>query len=130
MGADSVDGIVGLGQVSLHIRDTERATRFFEQTLGLRHLYTSGDLVFFDCGGVRLCLQRTTQEKWRPGSILYFRVADIDARHAELVERGVAFEAPPHLVHRHDSGVEEWMAFFPDSEGNRLALMSEVGAAA
>ena len=130
MGADSADGIVGLGQVSLHIRDTDRATRFFEQTLGLRHLYTYGDLVFFDCGGVRLYLQRTTEDKWRTGSILYFRVADIEARHAELVEQGVTFEGPPHLVHRHDSGVEEWMAFFPDSEGNTLALMAEVGAAA
>ena len=130
MGADAVGGIVGLGQVSLHIRDADRATRFFGRTLGLRHLYSFGDLVFFDCGGVRLYLQRTTDEKWRASSILYFRVADIDARHAELVEQGVAFEGPPQLVHRHDSGVEEWMAFFSDSEGNTLALMAEVGAAA
>ncbi len=130
MGADAVGGIVGLGQVSLHIRDTDRATRFFEQSLGLRHLYTYGDLVFFDCAGVRLYLQRTTEEKWRPGSILYFRVADIDARYAELLEQGIAFESPPHLIHRHDSGVEEWMAFFSDGEGNTLALMAEVGAAA
>ncbi len=130
MGADSVDGIVGLGQVSLLIRDTARATGFFEQTLGLRHLYTYGDLVFFDCAGTRLYLQRVPDEKWRPASILYFRVPDIDARYAEMLEQGVAFEGPPHLIHRHDSGVEEWMAFFSDSEGNSLALMAEVGAAA
>lgn len=66
------------------------------------------------------------EEKWRPGSVVYFRVADIEARHRELVGRGVVFEGAPHLVHRHDSGIEEWMAFFTDSEGNTLALMAQV----
>ena len=41
------------------------------------------------------------------------------------VGRGVRFEAEPHLVAKlpdHDL----WLAFFQDSEGNFLALMSEV----
>jgi predicted enzyme related to lactoylglutathione lyase len=57
--------------------------------------------------------------------VLYLRVADIDASHRRLASLGVAFAGAPHLVHRHSSGVEEWMAFFEDSEGNQLALLTQ-----
>jgi hypothetical protein len=30
------------------------------------------------------------------------------------------------MIHRHESGVEEWMAFFEDLDGKILALMSQV----
>ena len=60
-----------------------------------------------------------------PGSILYFDVPDLRAAHEELVRRGVAFDSAPHLIA--DLGARElWMAFFKDSEGNQLALMSEI----
>jgi predicted enzyme related to lactoylglutathione lyase len=119
-------GVEGVGQVSLLVRDAERATRFYAETLGVRHLYSFGDLVFFDCGGVRLYLHRVPEDQWRPGSILYLRVTDIEAAHREFTARGVRFGGAPELVHRHASGVEEWMAFFQDSEGNQLALMAQV----
>ena len=32
------------------------------------------------------------------------------------------------MIHRHDDGTEEWMAFFADPFGNTLALMSQVVA--
>jgi predicted enzyme related to lactoylglutathione lyase len=57
---------------------------------------------------------------------LYFRVADIAAKHAELAARGVDFKGAPHMIHRHADGTEEWMAFFADPEGRPLALMSQV----
>lgn len=63
---------------------------------------------------------------WRPGSLLYLRVPDIEAAHGALVERGVTFEAAPHLIHRHADGTEEWMAFFRDPDENQLALMAQV----
>jgi predicted enzyme related to lactoylglutathione lyase len=119
--------IDGLGQVSLFVTDTDRATAFYRDTLGLTHLYTFGDLTFFDCGGVRLYMHRVPVERWQAGSVLYLRVEDIDASHRELDSRGVVFVGAPHLVHRHTSGVEEWMAFFGDSEGNQLALMTQRG---
>ena len=31
-----------------------------------------------------------------------------------------------HLIHRHEDGTEEWMAFFNDLEGRPLALMARV----
>jgi predicted enzyme related to lactoylglutathione lyase len=119
--------ILGVGQVSLYVTDVDRAVRFYADVLGLSHLYTFGDLAFLDCGGVRLYLHRTAAEEWRPGSILYFRVADIEAAHRHLVAHGVTVDEPPELVYRHASGVEEWMAFFRDTEGNQLALMAQTG---
>ena len=60
-----------------------------------------------------------------PGSVVYFKVPDIQAAHAELRNQGVSFEGEPHLIARMPDH-ELWMAFFRDSEGNTLALMSEV----
>lgn len=42
------------------------------------------------------------------------------------IEKAVAFQGEPHLIHRHEDGTEEWMSFFADPEGNTLALMSQV----
>jgi DNA-binding CsgD family transcriptional regulator/predicted enzyme related to lactoylglutathione lyase len=115
-----------IGQVSLFVRDVERATRFYGTTLGLEHLFTFGDLAFFDADGTRLYLHRKDDDEWRPGSVLYFTVADIHATQSALADAGVAFTGAPHLIHTHDDGTEEWMTFFDDGEGNTLALMSSV----
>lgn len=116
-----------VGQVSLSVRDIARAERFYGDTLGLPHLFTFGDLAFFDAGGVRLYLHRKAPEEWKPGSVLYFTVDDIHAAQESLAAREVPFTGAPHLIHTHDDGAEEWMTFFDDGEGNTLALMSRVG---
>jgi DNA-binding CsgD family transcriptional regulator/predicted enzyme related to lactoylglutathione lyase len=113
-----------IGQVSLSIRDVARAEAFYGETLGLPHLFTFGDLAFFDADGMRLYLHRKDEADWRPSSVLYFAVPDIAAAHADLEARGVRFSGAPHRIHTHDDGTEEWMAFFEDGEGNTLALMS------
>lgn len=116
-----------LGQVSLLIRDVARAEAFYGTTLGLRHLFTFGDLSFFDLDGTRLYLHRKDEADWRPGSVLYFVVDDIGAAWEELGRRGVERTGAPHRIHVDEAtGVEEWMAFFLDTEGNLLALMSRV----
>lgn len=115
-----------IGQISLHVRDIERATRFYAGTLGLPHLFTFGDLAFFDASGVRLYLHRKDGADWRPSSVIYFTVDDIHATQATLTDAGVAFSGEPHRIHAHDDGTEEWMTFFDDGEGNTLALMSRV----
>jgi hypothetical protein len=38
----------------------------------------------------------------------------------------VVFRGAPHMVHRHENGTEEWMAFFDDVDGQLLALMAQV----
>ncbi|MFI7064101.1 VOC family protein [Kribbella sp. NPDC050124] len=113
-----------IGQIARSVSDIQQAVEFYGKVLGLPHLYTFGDLAFFDCGGTRLFLSASDE----PGgaSCLYFQVDDIRAAYDELRERGVEFENAPHLIHKHDNGVEEWMAFFPDPDGQLLALMAQV----
>jgi len=117
-------GFGAIGQIARSVQDIVAASAFYGETLGLRHLYTYGTLAFFDCGGVRLFLSegdgRATE------SILYFRVGDIHAQQQRLEAKGVVFTHAPHMVHRHEDGTEEWMAFFKDNEDRPLALMSQV----
>jgi DNA-binding CsgD family transcriptional regulator/catechol 2,3-dioxygenase-like lactoylglutathione lyase family enzyme len=111
-----------IGQVSRTVADLAASTAFYGDTLGLPHLYTFGELAFFDCGGTRLYLHQT---EVAPESVLYFQVADIHAAARELEGKGIAFLGAPHLIHRHADGTEEWMAFFTDPEGRTLALMAQ-----
>ena len=57
-------------------------------------------------------------------SLLYLSVPVIDSAYEQLQSRGVSFINAPHMVHKHDNGVEEWMAFFNDLEDRPLAIMS------
>ena len=114
-----------LGQVARSVADIAAAQTWYGEVLGLTHLYTFGNLAFFDCGGVRLFLE---QGGGHPSdSVLYFRVPDVHASHAALSERGVVFVSAPHMIHRHADGTEEWMAFFEDNEGRPLAIMAQGG---
>jgi DNA-binding CsgD family transcriptional regulator/catechol 2,3-dioxygenase-like lactoylglutathione lyase family enzyme len=113
-----------IGQIARTVADVAISTRWYADVLGLRHLYSFGSLVFFDCDGVRLFLSQA--EAVKPESILYFRVGDIRTSHDALASRGVVFTHAPHMIHRHADGTEEWMAFFSDPEGRPLAIMSQV----
>jgi DNA-binding CsgD family transcriptional regulator/catechol 2,3-dioxygenase-like lactoylglutathione lyase family enzyme len=114
-----------IGQISRTVSDIDAACAWYGGVLGLPHLYTFGKLAFFDCGGTRLFLSAENPVPG-PESILYLRVDDIVAAHADLATRGVEFNGAPHMIHRHADGSEEWMAFFKDPEGRPLALMSQV----
>jgi methylmalonyl-CoA/ethylmalonyl-CoA epimerase len=61
----------------------------------------------------------------RGGTILYFKVQDIEQTHAVLREQGVEFHQTPHLVAKMP-GHDLWMAFLKDPDGNILGMMSEV----
>ena len=120
-----------LGQVSLWARDVARTEAFYRDTLGLPHIFTFGELAFFDMGGVRLYVHCVPDADWKASSILYFRVDDIDATVKSLGASGVVFVGQPHRIHRDEAtGDEEWMAFFEDPDRNMLALMSRVHAPA
>src|SRR5262245_4475795 len=105
-----------IGQIALPATDLERAVQFYSQKLGLPHLFTAPNLAFFDCDGIRLMLGLPEgDEPFRPGSTIYFRVADIQAAYQAFSERGVQFVDAPHLIARMDT-YDLWMAFFRDSE--------------
>jgi predicted enzyme related to lactoylglutathione lyase len=120
-----------IGQISINVHDVDRATAFYRDTLGMRHLFSvPGKMSFFDCAGVRLMLSLPEggPEFDHPSSIIYFKVDNIQQAFDILRQRGVEIASAPHLIARmgtHDL----WMGFFKDSEGNTLSLMSEVAAA-
>ena len=118
-----------IGQIARAVKDIEQAEAWYRDILGLTHMYTYGKLAFFDCGGTRLMVEERTiidVPNLHNDSVLYFRVADINAAHDELHSRGVSFRGAPHMIFKHPDGTEEWMAFFEDIDGGLLALMSEV----
>ena len=114
-----------IGQISRSVSDIERAETWYRDVLELRPLYRFGKLAFFDCGGTRLFLEEGT-EPLPNESVIYFRVPDIVQSYESLRDRGVEFTSAPHMIHRHDDGTEEWMAFFTDPDGRLLAIMSQV----
>ena len=119
-------GLSQIGQIAINVHDTARAVAFYRDQLGMKFLFSAGQLAFFDAGGIRLMLDKAEKPEFdHPSSILYFKVPDIQQAHAALTERGVKFEDTPHIIARMPDH-ELWMTFFHDSENNLLALMCEV----
>lgn len=117
-------GLNSIGQIAILVKDVARATEFYRDKLGMKHLFATGNLSFFDCGGIRLMLDKP--EKTEAGtSIIYFKVPEINQAHEQMKSRGVEFVDKPHLIARLPDH-ELWMTFFRDSEGNLLSIMSEV----
>ncbi len=115
-----------IGQIAVVCKDVARASAFYRDTLGLRHLFDAGpNLSFFDCGGVRLMLTTAERpEDAHASSILYFFVSGIEDMHRALSAKGVRFLDAPHLIARMPDH-ELWLAAFTDSEGNTMAIMEE-----
>jgi methylmalonyl-CoA/ethylmalonyl-CoA epimerase len=117
-----------LHQVGAPSRDLDETQRFYRDILGARFVarFDPPGLLFFDFSGTRVLF-----EKGAGTALLYFWVDDIDAAHRELLDKGIAFDSPPHRIHKDDDGTfgargaEEWMAFFKDPSGNTVALATQ-----
>ncbi len=119
-------GVRKIGQIAVMVADLPRAVSFYRDRLGMRYLFEVPGMAFFDVGGIRLMLGVPESEEFaHASSIIYYDVPDLTVAYESLVEGGVEFANEPHKVA--DLGEKElWMAFLRDSEGNMLALMSEV----
>lgn len=112
-------------QIAARAGDLAATKAFYKGVLGARHIaeFDPPGLLFFEFSGVRVLFENNNSP-----AVIYFWVDDIDSAYRELKDKGVQFEADPHLVHRDDTGVfdnpgtEEWMAFFKDPGGNTIAL--------
>jgi len=115
-----------IGQIAMPVRDVEKAIAFYRDVLGMRFLFKAPPgLGFFDCAGVRLMLDGPAAAQAGRGSVLYYKVEDIEDAFATLAGRGVAFEGKPHLIAKMPDH-ELWMTFFRDPDRNLHGLMSEV----
>ena len=116
-----------IGQIAVHVKDVDRATAFYRDVLGLKHLFSAPPgLSFFRCGDVRLMLGRPEgNEQVPPSSVLYYSVDDVQAAFERISAAGAEVVSEPHIIHRTQE-MELWMAFFRDGEGNMFAVMNEV----
>jgi methylmalonyl-CoA/ethylmalonyl-CoA epimerase len=116
-----------IGQIFVNVKDFDRAIAFYRDVLGMKFLFQAPpNMAFFDCEGTRLMLGVADRpELDHPASIIYYKVDDIERVYEIFKARGVEFVVPPHLVAPMPT-YDLWLADFRDSEGNLLALMSEV----
>ena len=120
------EGLSQIGQIAINVKDTARATAFYRDKLGMKFLFSAGPMSFFDCEGVRIMLSPPGAPKFdHPASLIYFKVADIEAQYEAMQAAGVQFEDKPHIVAPMPT-YDLWMTHFNDTEGNLLVLMSEV----
>ena len=114
-------------QVAQHADDLDRAREFYSWLLESEptgHFDPPG-LLFFQVGATRLLLDRVA-----PTSLVYLRVDDVRTTIERCRERGVSVESEPHVIFSHEddslgpAGMDEWMAFVTDSEGNTVGLVS------
>ena len=116
-----------IGQIFVNVKDLDRAIAFYRDILGMTFLFQAPpNMAFFDCGGIRIMLGLADRpEINHPASVIYYKVADIERVYETFAARGVEFIIKPHLVAPMPT-YDLWLADFKDSEGNILALMSEV----
>jgi predicted enzyme related to lactoylglutathione lyase len=116
-----------IGQIFVNVKDLDRAIAFYRDMLGMTFLFQAPpNMAFFDCGGIRIMLGTADRPDLdHPASIIYYKVADIERVYETFKGRGVEFIVKPHLVAPMPD-YDLWLADFKDSEGNFVALMSEV----
>jgi methylmalonyl-CoA/ethylmalonyl-CoA epimerase len=126
--AEQAVHLADIGQIAITVGDLARSKAFYQNILGMKFLFDAGAMAFFECGPVRLLIGASEKPVSGGGTILYFRVGDIQGTYARLSDQGVTFVSEPHLVAKmpdHDL----WIAFLRDPDDNTLGLMSEVSPA-
>jgi len=114
-----------IAQVALTVTDLREAKAFYRDVLGMQFLFDAGTMAFFQCGPVRLTIGVPEKPCNPEGTVVYFRIAEMEPACALLKGLGVAFLQEPHVVARMKSH-DLWLAFVKDPSGNPLGLMSEV----
>ncbi|MDP6606409.1 MAG: VOC family protein [Dehalococcoidia bacterium] len=128
--------VTTIGQITQPVADLDRAIAFYRDVLGASFTarFDPPGLALFDFAGTRLMLSAIAEDgddgaELPNGSALYFTVDDVDLGIEQVRSAGVEIVAEPHMISSDDAGeygppgVETWMGFFHDPDGNVLALM-------
>ncbi len=99
---------------------------FYIKTLGLKQVgkFDGRNIIFVDAGSTTIEIIERNEpiDLSRQGWAHYaFEVEDIDAVHAELVQKGIVFHIEPKLFPETNPAVK--LAFFKDPDGNELELV-------
>jgi catechol 2,3-dioxygenase-like lactoylglutathione lyase family enzyme len=117
--------LTGVTQIGISVRDIDRATAFYRDTLGLPLLMNSPNMAFLDCGGVRLYLDGNPGSAEAGGNFLiYLRTSNIDQAHASLQQQGVDVHKEPHTIAKLPDR-DILLMWIRDSESNLLGIMEE-----
>jgi len=106
--------------VTFYVSDLRRASKFFEETLGLEKKYEYSSYVGFECGGVEIGLIPKSKEEKRvtqTSPSVEFLVDDVDRMYNELKSKGVKF-----IKELHDEPWGGRQASFTDPDGHILEI--------
>jgi catechol 2,3-dioxygenase-like lactoylglutathione lyase family enzyme len=124
--ADEQFGLTEIRQVAIVVRDLKKSVQFYRDLLGIKFLFETPSLAFFECSGVRIMLALPEKpEDALMASIVYFKVSDIKNACGILAKRGVQLVGEPHVVGSMGN-IDVWMVHFRDVDNHLHALTSEV----
>ena len=123
--APAIVNLEQLGQIAISVDDLARAKDFYQNVLGMQFLFDAGPMSFFQCGKIRFAIGTSDKPASPGGTILYFRVPDIQEIHKLLHSKGVQFLQEPHLAAKMPD-YDLWLAFLQDPDRNPIGLMCEV----
>lgn len=106
--------------ITFHVSDLKRATKFYEEILGLEKKYEYSSYVGFECGGIEIGLIPKPKEKARTvqtSPSVEFLVDNVNKAYVELKSKGVKF-----IKELHDELWGGRQATFTDPDGNILQI--------
>lgn len=123
--------ITGAHHIALCTANFATLRSFYTEVLGLPQVgsFPGGKTIFLKLGDTAIeLIERADWSNSEPGGWqhLALAVADLDAAHAELAGKGIAFHVAPKDVPPHDPSAR--IAFFKDPDGNILELFQPLGA--
>lgn len=115
-----------LVQVFLPCADLNRSKAFYAETLGLRFLFETNGMAFFQLGNTRLMLGELREgQAAMGGGGLYFDAPDLPELVRNLEERGASFRGAAQLLQETPQG-NLMLQSLLDPDGNLIALMGTV----
>jgi predicted enzyme related to lactoylglutathione lyase len=112
--------VKGVDAAYYMVKDLERATKFYNDFLGMEPTMTVPGLVaeWTFAADETFGIYKSPEGDWHSGHGMLFAVEDINSAVADYKKRGIKFDDDGKI----DESPVCWMAFAEDTEGNRLIV--------